>query len=95
MNRDAKLDALANEIAQLRREIQILEEQISFQEEVSGEASLRAIVSETPLADREADEAGRDLDRLRKVREEAVASLDRLNAEVDRLLDQHRRGYGP
>ncbi|MFP5224355.1 MAG: hypothetical protein ACLGH3_02170 [Actinomycetota bacterium] len=90
MSRDAKLDALANEIAQLRREIQILEEQISFQEEVSGEASLRAIVSETPLADREADEAGRDLERLKRVKAEAQRSLEHLSQEVDKLLDEGR-----
>jgi chromosome segregation ATPase len=90
MSRNAKLDALANEIAQLRREIQILDEQITFQEEVSGEASLRAIVSETPLADREADEAGRDLDRLKRVKAEAERSLERLSVEVDKLLDEGR-----
>lgn len=90
MSRDAKLDALANEIAQLRREIQILDEQISFQEEVSGEASLRAIVSETPLADREADEAGRDLERLKRVKAEAQRSLEHLSQEVDKLLDEGR-----
>lgn len=90
MNRDAKLASMSAEIDSLAREVAILDEQIAFQEEVSGEAKLRSVVSETPLADREADEAGRDLDRMSRVRAELSDRLRALRAEVDRLLDQPR-----
>lgn len=87
MSSDGKLAALAEEVDGLRREIAILEEQIEFQEEVSGDASLRAVVSETPLADRAADEAGRDLERMRRVQDEAKANLAVLLKQIDEILD--------
>lgn len=87
MNAAQRLSVLADEIAACRRELAVLDEQIEFQREVSGEASLRALVSETPLNDREADEASRDLARIERVRAEVAARLARLNAEVDRVLD--------
>lgn len=88
MNPQQRLSVLADEIAACRRELAVLDEQIEFQREVSGEASLRALVSETPLNDREADEAGRDLARLERVRAEVATRLAHLNAEVDRVLDR-------
>ena len=87
MNAEQRLSVLADEIAACRRELAVLDEQIEFQRDVSGEASLRALVSETPLNDREADEAGRDLARIERVRAEVADRLAHLNAEVDRVLD--------
>lgn len=87
MNAEQRLTVLAEEIASCRRELAVLDEQITFQREVSGEASLRALVSETPLNDREADEAGRDLARIERVRAEIADRLARLLADVDRILD--------
>lgn len=87
MNVAQRLAMLSEEAAACRRELAVLDEQIEFQREVSGEASLRALVSETPLNDREADEAGRDLARLQRVRDEIAERLARLTAEIDRVLD--------
>ena len=87
MNAEQRLAVLADEIAGCRRELAVLDEQIEFQREVSGEASLRALVSETPLNDREADEAGRDLARIERVRAEIADRLARLLSDVDRILD--------
>lgn len=87
MNLEQRLAVLADEVAACRRELAVLDEQIEFQRDVSGEASLRALVSETPLNDREADEAGRDLARLERVRAEIDERLGKLVVEIDRLLD--------
>lgn len=87
MSLEQRLAVLADEVAACRRELAVLDEQIEFQRDVSGEASLRALVSETPLNDREADEAGRDLARLERVRAEIADRLAKLVAEIDRLLD--------
>lgn len=82
-----RLADLAAEAAACRRELDILDEQLEFHRDASGDAHLRALVSETPLADREADQAGRDLVRIERVRDEVAARLARLNEEIDRLLD--------
>jgi len=83
-----RLRALSSEIAELETELRIAEEQVEFQREVSEDARLRALVSETPLADREAQEAGGDLVRMERSRDECKKRLDALRADQDRLLER-------
>jgi hypothetical protein len=45
-------------------------------------------VAETPLADRDYQEAARDLERIRKSRDEVTKKIAELHAEQDRLLDK-------
>lgn len=94
MNIDARLRALSAEIAALQTEIGILDEQIEFQSDVSGDARLRAIVSETPLADREAEEATGDLARMQRSRADAQARMEALRAEQDALLERRFQENG-
>jgi hypothetical protein len=68
--------------------MRILEEQIAFQAEVADDARLRALVSETPLADREAAEANGDLARMQRTRDEVSGRLNALRAEQDGLLER-------
>jgi hypothetical protein len=68
--------------------VRILEEQVVFQQDVSEEARIRALVSETPLADREAREAADDLRRLVRSRDDALARVAELRAEQDSLLER-------
>jgi hypothetical protein len=68
--------------------VRILEEQVVFQQDVSEEARIRALVSETPLADREAREAADDLRRLVRSRDDAPARVAELRAEQDSLLER-------
>lgn len=88
MDIGARLRAITDEVAQIRTEIQILDEQIAFQQEVAEDARIRALVSETPLADRDATEAGRDLERMQRNRADAHARRDALRAEQDALLER-------
>jgi hypothetical protein len=83
-----RLRALTEELDRLRTEVRILDEQVEFQTDVAGDARLRAMVSETPLAERESREAGDDLARLVRSRDETRARIDALRAEQDRLLEQ-------
>lgn len=83
-----RIAALNDEIATLRTEIQILEEQLAYVADVAEDARIRAVVSETPLADRESREAGEDADRTRRSLEEAKARLARIRAEQDTLLER-------
>jgi hypothetical protein len=68
--------------------LRILEEQVVFQQDVSEEARIRALVSETPLADREAREAADDLRRLVRSRDDALARVADLRAGQDSLLER-------
>lgn len=83
-----RLSALSDEIAEERTQLRIIEEQVTFQQDVAEEARIRSLVSETPLADREAREAADDLRRLIRSREEAQVRLEELRAEQDSLLER-------
>jgi hypothetical protein len=91
MNVEGRLRALGEEIERLQTEIRILDEQIAFQTEVADDARLRAIVSETPLADRDAAEANGDLARMQRSRDDAQDRLATLRAEQDGLLERMLR----
>jgi hypothetical protein len=88
VNVEDRLRALGAEIAEMEVEQRIVDEQIAFQTEVAEDARIRALVSETPIADREAQEAAGDLARMQRSRDETRARLDALRAEQDRLLEQ-------
>ncbi len=83
-----RLSALSGELAEEQTQLRILEEQVTFQQEVAEEARIRALVSETPLADREARIATDDLARLVRSRDEALNRLAELRAEQDTLLER-------
>jgi predicted nucleic acid-binding Zn-ribbon protein len=83
-----RLRALSSEISSIQTEIGILEEQIAFQTEVADDARIRALVSETPLADRESQVASGDLARLMRLRTDALKRLEQLRADQDRLLER-------
>ena len=88
MRTNERLKALSDEIAQLRTEIAVLEEQSQYVAEVADDARIRAIVSETPLADREEREAREDAERMRRSLDDARARLAALRAEQDTLLER-------
>jgi hypothetical protein len=88
MRTSDRLVALANEIAEARTELRILDEQLAFVASSDEDARIRALVSETPLADREAQEARADLERMRRSRDDAAARVQALLAEQDRLLER-------
>lgn len=79
---------LAREADRLRTEIDILVEQVAFQREVADDARLRALVSETPITDRDAQEAASDLRRLEASLADARAGLSQVTAELDALLER-------
>jgi predicted nucleic acid-binding Zn-ribbon protein len=83
-----RLRALSAEIATLQTEIGILEEQIAFQTEIADDARIRALVSETPIADRDAQVASGDLARIMRSRADALKSLEQLRADQDGLLER-------
>ena len=85
-NPTRRLTAISAEVATLRSELAVLAEQEGFQRDVTEEARIRALVAETPLAERELREAEDDLRRIERVRHEAAGRVDALRVEQDRLL---------
>jgi len=67
-----------------RTELAIGEEQLAVLDDVAEEAHVRALVSETPLADREWHEAARHADAQRR----AVEATRVVVAELERSQDE-------
>lgn len=72
----------------LRGDLRVCDEQLLQVSEEADECRLRALVSETPLAEREHREAQRHADRLQQHRDELAARIVRLEADQDALLDR-------
>jgi len=83
---ERRLRALAEEMTSLRAELGVLGEQLAFQQDVVQDARVRALVAETPLADRELRVASEDLRRIQRALDEAATRLQGLLTEQDRLL---------
>jgi len=82
-----RLRALSGEIKELETEAGILAEQLEFQTDVAEDARIRALVSETPLADRDAREAKQDLERMQRSFDDVRRRVQALRDEQDRLLE--------
>ena len=72
----------------LRTDLRVCDEQLLQVGEEADECRLRALVSETPLAEREYREAQRHANRLRQHRDEIAMRITRLEADQDALLDR-------
>lgn len=99
MDASGRLRSVTAEITALGTEMEVIDEQIAFQDGVADDARIRALVSETPLASREAAEAAGDLERMRRTRADLDRRIESLRAEQDRLLErimaERRRGDVP
>jgi hypothetical protein len=87
-NIERRLRSLSDEILELRAEFGILGEQLAFQRDVMEDTRVRALVAETPLADREFRIASEDLKRIERVTEEVRSRMAGLVEEQDRLLEE-------
>jgi hypothetical protein len=87
-NIERRLRSLSDEINALRAELAILAEQLAFQQDVMEDTRVRALVAETPLADREFRVASEDLRRIDRVLEDGRERLSALLEERDQLLGE-------
>ena len=88
MNIEKSLAEIGDRLNKAKNDLRIVEEQLLFQMDVMEEAKTRALVAETPLADREFRTARDDYERLGKQREEVQRDILELQKEQDRLLDR-------
>jgi hypothetical protein len=85
---ERRLDALVARRRALRDELAVVDEQLAVLAEAAGDARLRALVSETPMADAEHREASRSADAMARHRSVLVADLAALDRAEDELLDR-------
>ena len=85
---ERRLSDTASRLKRRRAELQVIEEQLAFFADAAEEARLRALVSETPLADREHQEAQKHADAMARHRADLVASIQALERAQDELLDR-------
>lgn len=89
-NVEKRLTEVREEVRRLRETLRVLDEQVVYQQGVAEDATTRAAVAGTPLADRDRREAVEDLRRLRRHRDESAARVDELLSEQDTLLERLR-----
>jgi hypothetical protein len=85
---ERRLAEASGRLRQLREELRVADEQLAHLAELADEARLRALVSETPLSDREHTDAQRHADAMQRHRQEVLEAIARVEAAQDELLDQ-------
>ena len=73
-------------LVRAREELAVLDEQLAVVLESADEARVRALVSETPLAAREHDEAARHADAMVRARDALYKTVVDLEHRQDELL---------
>jgi hypothetical protein len=85
---ERKLIEVGDRLKQLRAELVITDEQMVQFVDEADDARLRALVSETPLADRDHHEAQRHADAMGRHRAEVLSTIEQLERRQDELLDR-------
>jgi phage shock protein A len=85
---ERRLAELGDRRRALRDELAVADEQLAQFRDTADELRLRAMVSETPLADREFTEAQRHADAMARHRGDLVNQLAILDRQQDELLDR-------
>jgi chromosome segregation ATPase len=83
-----KLAQASSRIKEIRDELCVVEDQLAALTDDADDKSLRALVSETPVAGHEYREAQRHADAMRRHRDGLVSELADLEARINELLDK-------
>ncbi len=85
---ERKLSEAGDRLRQLRAELAVVDEQLASLADAADDARLRAMVSETPMADREHRDAQKHADAMSRHRAELVAQIAELQRSQDELLER-------
>lgn len=91
MNRrqiERRLGEVHSKLLRAREELAVAEEQLSHLSDDADDMRIRSLVSETPLAEREWQEANRHAEIMRKSRDAALERVAELERSQDDLLTQ-------
>lgn len=87
-NVERRLKDVSKRLGSLRDDLRIADEQLMQLADEAEDARLRALVSETPLAEREHKNAERHAHKMRSHREAVQSKIARLEVQQDELLDK-------
>jgi chromosome segregation ATPase len=90
---ERKLDDVASRLRSVREELGVVDEQLAVLADAAVDTRLRALVSETPIAEREFEEAQRHVDAMSRQRGVLLAEVDELERAQDELLDRLVTGW--
>src|SRR3954470_12209620 len=85
---ERRLSEVSVRLRQLRDDLAVSDEQLIQLAADADDAHLRSLVSETPLAGKEHQEAQRHADAMARHRSEVVAAIEKLEIRQDELLDR-------
>ncbi len=85
---ERRLSQVAERLRQLREELDVSSEQLAHLADAADEARLRALVSETPVADHDRRQAERHAEAMRRHRAAVEAEIAKLERDQDELLDR-------
>ena len=91
---ERRLTEVGRRLRELREELQVADEQLLHLASDADDARLRALVSETPVSDREHREASRHAEAMRSHRASVAEEIARLEAQQDELLDRFTAEMG-
>jgi hypothetical protein len=83
-----RLSQTSSRLRKLRDELATVDEQLLHLADDADDLAVRAIVSETPGASHESNDARKHADAMRRHRDHVVAEIAELEARQDRLLDE-------
>lgn len=89
---EKRLTSVGKQLNAVRADLAVAEQALVQVEGEADDARLRALVSETPLAQKEHDQIRRQADVQRRSRDKLQAELARLEERQDELLDAYNAG---
>lgn len=92
---ERRLKGTTRRLQRARQDLAVAEEQLLHFDEESGDAAVRALVSDDPEARLDSRDASGHRDAMARHRDDLRTEIQRLEARQDELLDQlsaHRRG---
>ena len=92
---ERRLSEVSTRLKQLREELSVSDEQLLHLAAEADDARLRSLVSETPVADREHQDAQRHADAMARHRAQVLEEIARLEVTQDELLDRLLVEQGP
>ena len=89
---ERRLSEIGDRLRRLRSDLAVADEQMAHFSEEADDARVRALVSETAIADREHRSADRHARAMEQHRADLLAEIDRLESSQDDLLDRLAEG---
>ncbi len=85
---ERRLTEMSQRLKRARQDLAVVDEQLEVMTDAAEDARLRALVSETPLANKEYQEAQRHADAMGRSRKALLHTVAELRQAQDELLDR-------